>query len=84
MSRRGKRLREFEKNNRTFNISEAREKRAQKYSYLETKRNEENVAIEETRTAERKKKKSKIVNMKRFVASVISRGLVPIKFLCSK
>jgi cell division protein DivIC len=71
MSRRGKRLREFEKNNRTFNISEAREKRAQKYSYLETKRNEENVAIEETRTAERKKKKSKIVNMKRFVASVI-------------
>ena len=71
MSRRGKRLREFEKNNRTFNISEAREKRAQKYSYLEAKRNEENVAIEETRTAERKKKKSKIVNMKRFVASVI-------------
>ena len=31
MSKKGKRLREFEKNNRVFNIEEARKKREEKY-----------------------------------------------------
>ena len=31
MAKKGKRLREFEKNNRKFNASEASEKRAKKY-----------------------------------------------------
>ena len=71
MSKRGKRLREFEKNNRTFNISEASQKRAEKYSHLEARRSEKDDGTRETQAVERRKKKTKIVNIKRFVASVI-------------
>lgn len=70
MSKRGKRLREFEKNNRTFNTYEASQKRAEKYSYLEAKK-KKNSAIEEVQGTEKKKKKAKIVNTKRFIFSVI-------------
>lgn len=73
MSKKGKRLREFEKNNRTFNISEASQKRAQKYSYLEEKKKEKSSGIDQVRTPEKKtkKKKTKIVNTKRFITSAI-------------
>lgn len=61
MSKKGKRLREFEKNNRTYTFEE-RTKLSRK---KETK-------VEEVQSkTERKKKKIKIVNMKRFIASVI-------------
>lgn len=61
MSKKGKRLREFEKNNRTYTFEE-RTKLSRK---KETK-------VEEVQSKpERKKKKIKIVNMKRFIASVI-------------
>ncbi len=71
MSKRGKRLREFEKNNRTFNITEARQKRAEKYSHLESKNSGRDVLKEESQTPEKRKKRTKIVNTKRFIASVI-------------
>ncbi len=73
MSKRGKRLREFEKNNRAFNISEASEERAKKYSTGASKRRSRTVADASTegQVTERKKKKLRIVNMKRFVGSVI-------------
>lgn len=73
MSKKGKRLREFEKNNRTFNITEARKKRAEKYSHVSERKNKpvaQEKTVEEFK-AERKKKKHKITNMKRFVTSVI-------------
>ena len=61
MSKKGKRLREFEKNNRTYTFAER------------TKVTHKEKATEEVTQskAERKKKKLKIVNMKRFIASVI-------------
>ena len=71
MSKRGKRLREFEKNNRTFNITEARQKRAEKYSHFESKNSGRDVLKEESQTPEKRKKRTKIVNTKRFIASVI-------------
>lgn len=73
MSKKGKRLREFEKNNRTYNFSESRERREQKYSSISAKRNKTVSEQEEldVQRAEKRKKKIKIVNTKRFVASVI-------------
>ena len=73
MSKKGKRLREFEKNNRTYNFAESRERREQKYASISQKKNATALDQEEleTRKAERRKKKLKIVNTKRFVASVI-------------
>ena len=72
MSKRGKRLREFEKNNRSFNISEASQRRAEKYSTVEHRMQDKSASevTEETKNSGRKKK-IKIVNMKRFVGSVI-------------
>lgn len=73
MSKRGKRLREFEKNNRSFNISEASQRRAERYSTGERRKQDKPVSdvTEETKNSGRKKKKIKIVNMRRFVGSVI-------------
>ena len=73
MSKKGKRLREFEKNNRSYNFAESRERREQKYASISEKKNAAALDQEEleTRKAERRKKKLKIVNTKRFVASVI-------------
>ena len=74
MSKKGRRLREFEKNNRTFNVSEASEKRAEKYSSIAAKREKRSssaIETDEKSKEQKRKKKLKIVNMKRFVASVI-------------
>lgn len=73
MSKKGKRLREFEKNNRTFSFVERGERKSKKDSSKAVRRNRnisESTDIDEN-VAEKKKKKFKIVNMKRFVASVI-------------
>ena len=61
MSKKGKRLREFEKNNRTYTFAERT-----KVAHKEKTKEE----VIQSRP-ERKKKKLKIVNMKRFIASVI-------------
>lgn len=73
MSKKGRRLREFEKNNRTYNITESSERREKKYASIAAKRNKTVSEKEEItqNKAEKRKKKLKIVNMKRFVASVI-------------
>ena len=73
MIKKGKRLREFEKNNRTFSFVERGERKSKKDSSKDVRRNRnisESTDIDEN-VAEKKKKKFKIVNMKRFVASVI-------------
>lgn len=78
MSKRGKRLREFERNHRTYNFAESSERREKKYSTISARRNKDvsqTEEIERTR-AEKRKKKLKIVNMKRFVASVIILVLI--------
>lgn len=61
MAKKGKRLREFEKNNRKFNVSEASEKRAKKYEAKKRSEVKEN----------KKKKKTKVTNVKRLITSVI-------------
>ena len=61
MSKKGKRLREFEKNNRTYTFAER-----SKITHKDKVKEE----VTQSRP-ERKKKKLKIVNMKRFIASVI-------------
>ena len=61
MSKKGKRLREFEKNNRTYTYAER-----SKITHKDKVKKE----VTQSRP-ERKKKKLKIVNMKRFIASVI-------------
>lgn len=61
MAKKGKRLREFEKNNRKFNVSEASEKRAKKYEAKKSSEVKEN----------KKKKKTKVTNVKRLITSVI-------------
>ena len=66
MSKKGKRLREFEKNNRTYTFAER-----SKVTYKEKAKEE----IIQNRP-EKKKKKLKIVNMKRFIASVIVMILI--------
>lgn len=74
MSKKGKRLREFEKNNRIFNITEASERRAKKYDAASSRRKQsapKGQAIDSQSREQKRKKKLKIVNMKRFVASVI-------------
>ncbi len=73
MSKKGKRLREFERNNRTYNFVESSERREKKYSSISAKKNKTLSEKEEITQdkAEKRKKKVKIVNMKRFVASVI-------------
>lgn len=73
MSKKGKRLREFEKNNRTYNFAESSERRKKKYAYISQKRDKTVSKKEELdqNKAEKRKKKLKIVNMKRFVANVI-------------
>ena len=73
MSKKGKRLREFEKNNRTYNFAESSERRKKKYASISQKRDKTVSEKEELdqNKAEKRKKKLKIVNMKRFVASVI-------------
>ncbi len=73
MSKKGKRLREFERNNRAYVFTESSERRERKNSTISAKKNldvSERDEIERTK-AEKRKKKLKIVNMKRFVASVI-------------
>lgn len=73
MSKKGKRLREFEKKNRSFSFVDRGERNSKKDSSHSARRNRnisENADIDEN-IAEKKKKKFKIVNMKRFVASVI-------------
>ena len=73
MSKKGKRLREFEKKNRSFSFVDRGERNSKKDSLHSARRNRnisENADIDEN-IAEKKKKKFKIVNMKRFVASVI-------------
>lgn len=61
MSKKGKRLREFEKNNRSYTFTE----RERKKPRVEGRREVEQIK------PEKKKKKLKIVNTKRFIASVI-------------
>lgn len=61
MSKKGKRLREFEKNNRTYTFAER-----SKITHKDKVKEE----VTQSRP-ERKKKKLKIVNMKRFIDSVI-------------
>lgn len=72
MSKKGKRLREFEKNNRQFNISDARKQRQERHEAIRQRRNLRMTESEEI-TAVRKhgKKKNKITNVKRFLAGVI-------------
>lgn len=65
MAKRGKRLREFEKNNRKFNVSEASEKRAKKHE-----------AIKSSELKEKKKKKTKVTNVRRLITSVITIILI--------
>lgn len=71
MSKRGQRLREFEKNNRIFNIEEARKKREENHrDYRERK------AAEESKTGDcsrkkRPKKKKRIADMRRFIMATV-------------
>jgi cell division protein FtsB len=58
MSKKGKRLREFEKNNRTFNISEAQQKRANKRTQAE-------------KTTKVEKKKTKVSGATRLVVGIV-------------
>ncbi len=72
MSKKGKRLREFEKNNRKLSSSEANERRAKR----QREKNERNASMlyevsEETKSSIPRKKKTKITNMRKFVTSVI-------------
>lgn len=74
MGKKGKRLREFEKNNRVINLPEAQKKREARRKNLGTKKP---LDIEEDQTTagspeKRKKKRNKIVNIKRFVGCVIA------------
>jgi cell division protein FtsB len=58
MSKKGKRLREFEKNNRTFNISEAQQKRANKRTQAE-------------KTTQIEKKKTKLTGATRLIVGIV-------------
>lgn len=73
MSKKGKRLREFERNNRVFNISDAQREREEKYGNRKGSRSQSMTAeVESSETFKRHgKKKNKITNVRRFVFSVI-------------
>ena len=68
MSKRGQRLREFEKNNRIFNIEEARKKREENHrDYRERKAAEEESKAGDCSRKKRPKKKKRIADMRRFI-----------------
>ena len=73
MSKKGKRLREFEKNNRTFTFSDAnRRKERERFSgFSDSNREDLQIENTEVRKKIKKKKKLKITNTKRFTVSVI-------------
>ena len=73
MSKKGKRLREFEKNNRTYSFSDASQRRENRSTPIESRRHKEEPKDEtlEVKKKVRKKKRLKITNIKRFMASVI-------------
>lgn len=73
MSKKGQRLREFEKNNRTFNISEAQREREEKNRHRRARLHSEEISEEtgEINQFPKKKKKNKIVNVRRFITGVI-------------
>ena len=74
MSKKGKRLREFEKNNREFNISEAQRQRQERRRATREKKlkgvsgGKPDV---QARPTSEEKKKNKIANAKRLIAGVI-------------
>ncbi len=79
MSKKGKRLREFEKNNRTFNVSEASERRANKRAEGRIQRRRSSlreVTDDNQLPQQRKKKRTKVTNIRRFLASVIILALI--------
>lgn len=75
MSKKGKRLREFEKNNREFNISEAQRQRREKHSAERERKKLREVSAAEAdgkgKAGKKGKKKNKIVDVKRFITGVI-------------
>ncbi len=72
MSKKGKRLREFEKNNRVFNISETSKERENRRKNHKPKKTKLAVAEGDIQVSEKhKKKRNKITNTRRFVISVI-------------
>lgn len=72
MSKKGKRLREFEKNNRSFSVSEAGRERQQR---RKRHKPEETFSLVESKQQaapqKKKQKKNKITNIRRFVAFAI-------------
>ncbi len=72
MSKRGQRLREFEKNNRIFNIEEARKKREENHrDYRERKAAEEKSKAGDCSRKKRPKKKKRIADMRRFIMATV-------------
>ena len=72
MSKRGQRLREFEKNNRIFNIEEARKKREENHrDYRERKAAEEESKAGDCSRKKRPKKKKRIADMRRFIMATV-------------
>ena len=75
MSKKGKRLREFEKNNREFNISEAQRQRQERRRATRERKKLKGVSggkpDVQGKTDKRGKKKNKIANAKRLIAGVI-------------
>ena len=75
MSKKGKRLREFEKNNREFNISEAQRQRQESHRATRERKKLKGVSggkpDVQGKTDKRGKKKNKIANAKRLIAGVI-------------
>ena len=72
MSKRGQRLREFEKNNRIFNIEEARKKREENHrDYRERKAAEEESKTGDCSRKKRPKKRKRIADMRRFIMATV-------------
>lgn len=72
MSKKGKRLREFEKNNRQFNVSDARKQRQERHKEIRQRRELKENDIEKNPAAEKhRRKKNKITNVRRFITGVI-------------
>lgn len=74
MSKKGKRLREFEKNNRVFNISDAQREREERHKDRRHSRSRDMMTEAEALDSSKRrgKKKNKITNVRRFVLSVIT------------